>query len=64
MRVLKIMRAEKGWTQGDAARVVGVDVNTYSQLERGFRKPHATTLAKLAKGFGVSVSELVEEVRV
>ena len=48
MRVLKIMRAEKGWTQGDAARVVGVDVNTYSQLERGFRKPHAATLAKLA----------------
>ena len=64
MRVLKIMRAERGWTQGDAARAVRVDVNTYSQLERGSRKPHAATLAKLAKGFGVSVSELVEEVRV
>jgi transcriptional regulator with XRE-family HTH domain len=56
---LRVMRAERGLSLRKAAKVTGVDMHTLSYVERGERRPYDTTLAKIAKAYGVPVSELV-----
>jgi transcriptional regulator with XRE-family HTH domain len=58
---LRVMRAERGLTLRQAAPRLGVRPGTLSELERGARHPHDLTLAKIAKGYGVPVEELLEE---
>ena len=58
---LRVARMEKGLTLREAAKVTGVDKATISAVERNKRKPFDVTLSRLAKGYGVSISQLVEE---
>jgi transcriptional regulator with XRE-family HTH domain len=58
---LRVLRAKKGWTLVEAARHAGVGRDTLSDLERGRQHPVMPTVAKLAKGYGVPVEELLEE---
>lgn len=58
---LRVARLEKGLTLREAAKVTGVDKATISAIERNKRKPFDVTLSRLAKGYGVSISQLVEE---
>ena len=58
---LRVMRAERGLTLRQAAPLLGVRPGTLSELERGARHPHDLTLAKIAKGYGVPVEDLLEE---
>ena len=58
---LRVARLEKGLTLREAAKVAGVDKATISAIERNKRKPFDVTLSRLAKGYGVSISQLVEE---
>ena len=58
---LRVVRLEKGLTLREAAKVTGVDKATISAVERNKRKPFDVTLSRLAKGYGVSISQLVEE---
>ena len=58
---LRVARLEKGLTLRQAAKVTGVDKATISAIERNKRKPFDVTLSRLAKGYGVSISQLVEE---
>jgi transcriptional regulator with XRE-family HTH domain len=58
---LRVARLEKGLTLREAAKVTGVDKATISAIERTKRKPFDVTLSRLAKGYGVSISQLVEE---
>jgi transcriptional regulator with XRE-family HTH domain len=60
-RRLRVLRAERGLTLRDAEHLTGVDKDTLSKLERGLRHPQDVTLAKIAKGYGVPVAELLEE---
>src|SRR5215210_5046068 len=60
-RRLRILRAERGLTLREAASRTGVAKETISDIERGLRHPHDPTLAKIAKGYGVPVQELLEE---
>ena len=54
------LRADRGWTQADAARRCADMATPYLQLiERGGVNLTAGTLARLARGFGVDASELV-----
>ena len=55
------MRAERGLTLREAASLTGVAKETISDIERGLRHPHDPTIAKIAKGYGVPVDELLEE---
>ena len=57
----RVARLEKGLTLREAAKVTGVDKATISAVERNKRKPFDVTLSRLAKGYGVSISQLVEE---
>lgn len=58
---LRVLRAERGLTLREAASLTGVAKETISDIERGLRHPHDPTLAKIAKGYGVPVQELLEE---
>jgi transcriptional regulator with XRE-family HTH domain len=58
---LRILRAERGLTQEQAAELAHVTPETLSDLERGRRRAYTPTLAKIAKGYGVPVEELLEE---
>jgi transcriptional regulator with XRE-family HTH domain len=58
---LRVLRAERGLTLREAAAKSGVAKETISDIERGLRHPHDPTIAKIAKGYGVPVDELLEE---
>jgi transcriptional regulator with XRE-family HTH domain len=58
---LRVLRAERGLTLREAASRTGVAKETISDIERGLRRPHDPTLAKIAKGYGVPIKELIEE---
>jgi transcriptional regulator with XRE-family HTH domain len=60
-RKLRVLRAERGLTLREAASLTGVAKETISDIERGLRRPHDPTLAKIAKGYGVPIEELIEE---
>jgi transcriptional regulator with XRE-family HTH domain len=59
-RKLRLLRAERALSLSDAAERAGVTRDTLSELERGKRHPHAPTLTKIAAGYGVELSELLD----
>jgi transcriptional regulator with XRE-family HTH domain len=58
---LRLLRARKGITLTEAEELTGVTRETLGALERGERHPYTPTLAKIARGYGVPVEDLVEE---
>ena len=55
---LKVARAEKGLSQGDLAKVVGVSRQTISSLEKGRYNPSILLAFKIARCFGQSIEEI------
>lgn len=58
---IRKIRVERGVTQKDFAKRVGIPYQTYNNYERGFRTPSPETLLKIAKGLGVSIEKFFEE---
>ena len=58
---LRVLRARHGLSLSEAAERVGVTRDTLSELERGKRDPYTPTITKLARGYGLSVEELLFE---
>src|SRR5829696_10521376 len=58
---LRVLRAERGLSLTEAAERAGIQRQTLALLERGERHPHDPTLAKIAKGYGVPIEDLLEE---
>jgi DNA-binding XRE family transcriptional regulator len=58
---LRVLREERGLTQKEAAELAKVYYRTLIALESGKRAPYMPTVTKLARAYGVSVEELVEE---
>lgn len=56
---LRTLRAEKGWTQEEAARQIGITRDTLSRLEHGLRQPQAPTVARIARAYGVDTEDLL-----
>jgi len=56
---LKRIRTEKGITQGDIVRNLGVSRSFVSNIENGKTNPTLATLSKLAKALRVSIKDLV-----
>ena len=54
MNPVKRERLEKGWTQGDLARRIGVKQSTVAKWERPGAVYRKSTREKLAKAFGIS----------
>lgn len=59
-RNLKRIRAEKGMTQGDIVRTLGVSRSFVSNIESGKTNPTLSTITNLAKALGVSSDELLK----
>jgi transcriptional regulator with XRE-family HTH domain len=57
---LKALRGERGWSQAIAAKRAGVTERYFSRLETKRHDPSLSTLAKIARAFGLSVSQLLE----
>lgn len=57
---LKIVRQEKGMSQGDVARKLGVHRSYISGIERGIRNPTVKNVEKIAEALGVSPHKLLE----
>ena len=56
---LRRIRVERGLSLRGAAAKIGVTKETLSDLERARRHPHPPTLAKIAGGYGVEISNLL-----
>ena len=62
-RTLRRLRVERQLTQEELAQRAGVDYKYLQKLEgQNPSSPTLSTLEKLAKGLGISVSELVTSV--
>lgn len=57
---LKELRLRKKFTQEDIAYKAEVTVYYISKIERGFANPSLETLSKIAKAFGIKLSDLLE----
>ena len=59
---LKTLRAQRHWSLDRAATETGVSKAMLGQIERGESSPTLTTLWRLAKGYGVGFSTLIEPI--
>ena len=57
---LKRIRTEKGITQGDIAKSLGVSRGFVSNLENGKTNPTLATITRLANAVGVTTDELLK----
>jgi transcriptional regulator with XRE-family HTH domain len=57
---LRVLREERNLTQKEAAELADVHLDTLMRLESGERPPYMPTLTKIARGYGVSIEEVVE----
>lgn len=57
---LKILRAERGWSQTDLAERVGVSRQTIQSIEVEKYEPSLGLAFKLARLFGLRIEELFE----
>ena len=58
---LRALREARGLTWQQAAELAHVTPETLIDLESGKRPPYMPTVTKLARGYGVPVEELVED---
>lgn len=57
---LRVLRAEKNWTQGEVARRAKLSQNSYSRIERGLQFPKYPTLEAIAAAYGLTIGDLVK----
>ena len=60
---LRVLRAERNWTQGEAAHRVKLSQNSYSRIERGLQFPRYSVLETIAAVYGVTIKDLILEER-
>ena len=58
---LKVLRAEKNWTQADLADSLAVSRQTINAIEKGKIDPSLPLAFKIAKLFGRSIEEIFED---
>mgnify|MGYP006180186709 CR=1 FL=1 len=56
---LKVLRAERGWSQSDLARACSKDRQAIEKIENGKVNPTIFSLYEIAKALKVSLEELV-----
>jgi transcriptional regulator with XRE-family HTH domain len=57
---IKRIRLTKKMSQGDICRELGIDRSYMSNIESGNKNPTLSSIIKIAKTLGVSVSELLK----
>lgn len=62
-RKIKLLRKRKEISQEEFAEICGLDRTYISMIERGKRNISFINLVKVARGLGVSVSQLTEDIK-
>ena len=62
-RRIKSLRNETGLSQEKFALKIGMDRTYYASVESGKRNISLQNIEKIAKGFGVSISQLFDDIR-
>ena len=57
---LKVLRAERDWTQADVAQRIGVTRQTVHAVETGKYEPSLPLAFRLSRLFGVNVEDVFE----
>ena len=58
---LRVLRAERQWSQGDLAERLGVSRQTVNALETGKYDPSLPLAFKIARLFGRSIEDVFEQ---
>lgn len=58
---IKHMRKSKNWTQNDLAEKINNDFQNISRLERGEVSPSVFWINELARGFGITLGQLMTQ---
>lgn len=58
---LKRLRKEKGLSQKEVSKKIGMTPQGYQQYERGVRNPKPATIKRIADALGVTASEIFGE---
>ncbi len=57
---LRVRRAERGWSQADLGRELGVSRQTVNAIETGRYDPSLPLALKMAKVFGAKIEEIFQ----
>ncbi len=60
--MIRLLRKERGWSQGELAEKLGLKPQNVSRYEKGHVQPRESTLALFAEVFEIPVSELTSSV--
>lgn len=60
---IRIYRKQKGWTQQELGKEIGMSKNAIGNYEKGFRSPKKDTLFKLANAFDISIDDLFPPIK-
>lgn len=58
---LKVLRAERNWTQADLARVLDVTRQTVNAIETGKFDPSLPLAFKTARTFGLTIEQIFDD---
>lgn len=58
---LKVLRAERDWTQADLANALDVSRQTINAIEKGKFDPSLPLAFKCARLFGLSIEEIFDD---
>ena len=58
---LKVLRAERNWSQGDLAERLGVSRQSVNALETGKYDPSLPLAFKIARLFGLQIEEVFQD---
>jgi putative transcriptional regulator len=58
---LKVLRAERGWTQADLAAQLGVSRNSVNAIENGKFDPSLPLAFRIARLFELAIEEVFED---
>ena len=52
---IRSMREKRGLSQGELAKLAGIDRSNLNKIERGLKQPGLKTLTRVAKALNVSI---------
>jgi putative transcriptional regulator len=58
---IRVLRAERQWTQADLGEKIGVSRNSINAIENGKHDPSLPLAFNLAKQFGLPVEQVFED---
>ena len=62
--VIRALRKDRGWSQGELAEKLGLKPQNVSRYEKGHVQPRESTLALFAEVFDVPISELTSSISI